>query len=112
MFYYCSSLQSIPALDCSKVTNMSGMFYGCASLKEIHIKNINADLELCWGLIAQIPDGHCPLEHDALVEIISNLMPQENPQTPSKTLTIGETLKAKLSTEEIKVATDKGWAIK
>lgn len=35
MFYNCSSLRKIPNLDTSKVTNMFGMFSGCSNLKQI-----------------------------------------------------------------------------
>ena len=32
MFYHCSSLTSVPTMDTSRVTNMAGMFDGCAAL--------------------------------------------------------------------------------
>ena len=35
MFYYCSKLTSVPSFDTSKVTSMSSMFYSCSNLTSV-----------------------------------------------------------------------------
>ena len=39
MFYGCSSLQSVPALNTANVTNMTNMFQGCSSLQSVPVLN-------------------------------------------------------------------------
>jgi surface protein len=58
MFNYCSSLQTIPLLDTSNVTNMSNMFDGCRSLQAIplldtsSVTNMNNMFSSCYSLQA------------------------------------------------------------
>ena len=99
MFYYCSSLATVPQFDTSKVTNMSSMFNGCSSLEAIHMININANLDI---------SASTKFTREALLEIIGNLKAQTS---GTKTLTMGSTNLAKLTDEDKKIATDKGWTL-
>ena len=98
MFYGCKQLTAIPQLDTSKVTGMHDMFYNCSAITEIHMKNmaVNFDIHYCTKM-----------EREALLEVINNLATV----TSTRTLTMGSTLKAKLTDDDIAIATAKGWTI-
>lgn len=96
LFYDCKSLVEVPGLDAGKADDMFNTFYGCTSLRRIHMINFNADFNIT----------DTALEHDALIEVISNLKPQEG---ETKKLTMGAEKLALLSDEEKAVATGKGW---
>lgn len=97
-FYYSSNLKEVGLFDTSNVTNMSGMFSSCTSLTEIHMKNMAVNFDIHWST---------KMEREALLEVINNLATV----TSTRTLTIGSTLKAKLTDDDIAIATAKGWTI-
>ena len=98
MFCYCPSLITVPQFDTSKVTDMGYMFYDCSAITEIHMKNMSVSFDL----------HHCiKMEREALLEVINNLATV----TSTRTLTMGSTLKAKLTDDDIAIATAKGWTI-
>lgn len=98
MFAYNSSLETIGSLDLSGVNDLTNAFTRCTSLKSIHCTH--------WRVSFDI-SASTQFETDDLVEIISNL----DPVTTSRTLTMGATNLAKLTDDQIKVATDKGWTL-
>lgn len=101
MFYGCSKLTQLDLnnFNTSKVTNMSEMFQYCNSLTDfIAPKNINANIGF----------NYCNnLSHDSLMSIVNNLATV----TTTRTLTLGSTNLAKLSSEEKAIATNKGWTL-
>ena len=98
MFEGCSSLITVPQFDTSKVTDMGYMFYDCSAITEIHMKNMSVSFDL----------HHCiKMGREALLEVINNLATV----TSTRTLTMGLTLKAKLTDDDIAIATAKGWTI-
>ena len=98
MFCYCPSLITVPQFDTSKVTDMGYMFYDCSAITEIHMKNMSVSFDL----------HHCiKMGREALLEVINNLATV----TSTRTLTMGLTLKAKLTDDDIAIATAKGWTI-
>ena len=99
MFFYCSNLTTVPLFDTSKVTSMNHMFYNCSNLETIHMININANLNI---------SASTKFTREALLEIIGNLKAQTS---GTKTLTMGSTNLAKLTDEDKKIATDKGWTL-
>ena len=99
MFNGCSSLTTVPKFDMSRVHYMLDMFKDCTSLETIHMININADLDI---------SASTKFTREALMEIIGNLKAQAS---GTKTLTMGETNLAKLTEEDKKIATDKGWTL-
>lgn len=99
MFNYCRELTTIPQFDVSSVVNMTNMFNECSSLEAIHMININANLDI---------HASTKFTRDALLEIIGNLKAQTS---GTKTLTMGSTNIAKLTDEDKKIATDKGWTL-
>ena len=99
MFYNCSKLTTVPRFDTSKVTNMSNMLSNCSNIKEIHMININANLNI---------HASTKFTREALLEIIGNLKAQTS---GTKTLTMGATNLAKLTDEDKAIATNKGWTL-
>ena len=116
MFYDCTSLTSIPQLDTSKVTNISDMFTGCSSLTTLGgLTNLGQaysttqsanyykyKLDLSMSI---------NLTHDSLMNIINNLYDIATKGCNPQQLVLGETNLAKLTAEEIAIATNKGWSV-
>ena len=99
MFRNCSSLTSIPLIDASSLMEVSLMFHACKSL---------TDLGGFAGLHAGIDLSHCPLTHDSIMNVINNAA--DVTEYPAR-LTLGSTNLAKITDEEIAVATNKGWTL-
>nr|DAT71062.1 MAG TPA: protein of unknown function DUF285 [Caudoviricetes sp.] len=97
-FNECSALTTIPALDVSNVTTFSHCFDRCTSLKSILMTGMAVSFDI---------SASTQFETDDLVTILNNLATI----TTSQTLTMGATNLAKLSDEQKKIATDKGWTL-
>ena len=98
MFSGCFSLTTIPQLDTSNVTNMVRMFTNCSSLTTIHMTGMKVSFGIFFST---------KFTRDALVEILNNL----SVVTSTTTLTMGSTNLAKLTDEDKKIATEKGWTL-
>ena len=104
MFNSCTSLTTIPQLDTSNVTDMVNMFYNCIDLKNLGgFKNLKVPLNLSSCVL---------LTHESLMNVINNLYDLTANGLNEKTLSIGSTNIAKLTADEIAIATNKGWTIK
>lgn len=100
VFYQCKSLVTIPELIFDGVTDISDAFRGCAKLETL----------ICGGSldINGLNLSDCTkLTHDSLMSVINCLAPTST----TLTATFGSTNLAKLSADEIKIATDKGWSL-
>lgn len=100
-FSSCPALTSLhlPAGFGQVATGLYNCFYGCAALTTI-TGNPN--------FVASLSLSPCPnLTHDSLMVVINGLQTVSTTQT----LTLGTTNLAKLTDEEKKVATDKGWTL-
>ena len=100
-FYYCSSLTTLVLPDGfgQNATKTSRCFYSCSALTTITGNpNFKVSIDL-----SRSPN----LTHDSLMVIINGLQTIETTQT----LTIGSTNLEKLSEEDKKVASDKGWTL-
>ena len=99
-FISCPNLVEIGAFDMGgvQVWGMGFDLAGSPKVKSIHCKH--------WKLSFNI-SASTAFEEADLVEIISNL----DEVTTTRTLTMGATNLAKLTDEEKKVATDKGWIL-
>ena len=102
IFSYSTNLKIIGEFDMSGVTSFlaegSRICLGSSNIKSIKCKH--------WRISFNISDSTAFEEAD-LVEIISNL----DTVTTTQTLTMGATNLAKLTDDEKKVATDKGWVL-
>ncbi len=97
MFQNCTSLVSVPQFDTSSATNISYMFRDCTALETCNLYGVKVNFDLSYSPLLTV---------DSLVYII------DNAQTVSKiTMTLGTTNLAKLTTEQIAVATGKGWTL-
>ncbi len=131
MFQYCSSLTTIPELDTSTGTNFRYMFYGCEKLK--HIGNIDVSKwnETSAYYCSSIFSSCKELEHVGITGVISSsgldlsastkldreslvafLNALVSKTSGTWTITIGSTNKAKLTDDELYIATSKGWQVK
>nr|DAH80675.1 MAG TPA: leucine-rich repeat protein [Caudoviricetes sp.] len=101
LFRECNSLTSLslPAGFGQNATSLSYCFRNCLSLVDI-IGNPNFKESLNLSPCTK-------LTHDSLMVVINGLQTV----TTAQTLTLGATNLAKLTDEEKKVATDKGWTL-
>ena len=126
MFEYCKKLTTIPQLDTSNGTNFYGMFFFCISLTSIPLLNMSSMSSTDWNNMfynctalenvtfeGTIPVrgnmsvfSSCPnLTVDSLMSFINALTNMNSSAT--YTITIGSTNLAKLTEEQIQIATDK-----
>lgn len=115
-FYDCNSLTDVPLLNASKATYMVNVFGGASKLTNFggfenlgqaysitQSANYNAyKLELQWNT---------NLTHDSLMNVINNLYDIKTKGCNSQQLVLGSTNLAKLTAEEIAIATEKGWTV-
>ena len=118
LFFYCSKLEKVPKLDASKVNNISLVFYKCSALTD------------CGGLIdlgkayTQKTNNYSnykldfhhstKLTHESLMNVINNLYDlnltydvANGGTLYTQSLQLGSTNMAKLTAEEIAMATSK-----
>lgn len=110
LFHRCNKLKSIPAFNFQGLptsykdfytnSQITGCMTDCTSLEEIHIKDIHYDFDISVST---------KFTREALVEIIGNL--RDMTGDSALTLKMGATNMAKLTTDDIAVATAKNWTI-
>lgn len=139
-FINCKSLESIPALNTSNATNVPGFFAECSSLKTIEelnwekATNVSSAFNNCTSLInlggfknlgqnystsssanayalALDLSASNKLTHDSLMNVINKVYDIATKGVATQKITIGSTNIAKLTAEEIAIATNKGWSI-
>ena len=101
MFNNCSSLTSLDLGDfnTSKVTNMTNMFNNCSNLKTI-IGNIN-------GILVSLDLRYLPLDNISAMVFINGLANVKS----TKQITFKSITYDTLSSEQIAIATSKGWSV-
>lgn len=116
MFFKCTSLTTVPMLDASKIINVYNMFNNCSSLVTLGgLKNLGMSYPTNW--IDNVSEATLNLSdsplltHDSLMNVINNLYDIKSKGVKPQTLKLGNTNKAKLTTEEIAIATNKGWNV-
>ena len=110
LFFQCSNLEVIPALNFQSISTNATSFNDissnngwirlCYNLREIHIVDIHYSINIT---------ASTAFTREALNEIIGNL--RDMTGSTALTLTMGATNLAKLTAEDIAVATDKNWTI-
>lgn len=117
MFHTCSSLTSVPELNASRVTNLNSMFSyithqltftlgGFTNIGEAYTKGTSANY-----YNYKIPIQNLNLTHDSLMNVINKLYDIATKGCNTQNLSIGSTNLAKLTAEEIAIATNKGWTV-
>ena len=106
MFYDCKSLTSIPLFDCGKVTSANSMLYGCKSLTDLGgFKDLK--VSITYGFLEQSTN----LTTESLMNVINNLYDLTANGLSGQTLKFGTTNLNKLTSDQIAVATNKGWTL-
>ena len=140
MFGVCKLIKTIPNINTSNVTNMGEMFYGCIVLETLpklncsNVERINDVLANCTKLqniggFENLGQAYKTtmaanyyyyklalsfsneLTHDSLMNVINNLYDIKSKGCNPQGLVLGSTNLAKLTSEEIAIATEKGWNV-
>lgn len=119
MFYGCLSLTNLDLsnFNASSVTKILYMFYNCQSLANITgcLQNLGQAYDTTKSAnysdyTLDLSDSRS-LTHDSLMNIINGLYDIATKGCNTQSLTIGSTNVAKLTAEEIAIATNKGWTV-
>ena len=116
MFSNCPNLTTIPQLNGEKLTSVAGTFGNCRSLENFNgIINLgqaylttqsanysNYKLDLSYSTL---------LTEQSIINILNNLYDIATLGVKSQQLILGSTNLAKLTEEEIAIATNKGWSV-
>ena len=119
MFFKCSSLTSLNLgnFNTSNVTDISYIFSQCSSLTNITgcLQNLgqayNTTESANYSSYTLYLLDSSKLTHDSLMNIINGLYDIATKGCNTQSLNIGSTNVAKLTAEEIAVATNKGWTV-
>lgn len=114
--YQCNSLLTIPKLDASKVTRLENMLYGCRVLTNLGgFENLGMAYETSqnanynnYTLRLSYSNN---ITHDSLMNVINNLYDIKTKGCNAQKLILGTTNINKLTSEEIAIATNKGWTV-
>ncbi len=136
MFYYCSSLSSldVSGWDVSACKSMSSMFYNCSALSSLDVSGwyMDACTSMSYmfyncsslssllggsqdkpsafgGVKVSLSVSNSPLDKASLLAVIKGLADLTG--KTQQTLELEATNKAKLTANEIKIATNKNWNI-
>ena len=116
MFNYCRKLTNIPKLNASNVTNVNDFVNNCLALKDFGgLENLgqaysttasanNSSYKL--GLSRSLQ-----LTEQSLINVLNNLYDIKTKGCNPQQLVVGSTNLAKLTAEEIAIATNKGWSV-
>lgn len=116
MFVDCTHLTTIPKLNTSKVKEISYAFLNCVALTTLggfenlgqaylttaNANNSNYTLDLHYATL---------LTHESLMNVINNLYDIGSAGVKTQKLIVGSTNLAKLTAEEIAIATEKGFSV-
>ena len=115
-FYTCTSLTDVPLLNASKATYMTQVLHGCSKLI-----NFGGFENLGQAYSTAQSANYSPykldlqyntsLTHDSLMNVINNLYDIKTKGCKTQQLLLGSVNLAKLTAEEIAIATEKGWTV-
>ena len=116
MFQYCQSLVTVPKLNASKVVMVSNMFGNCNNLTNLGgLENLGQAYDTTksanYSSYTLDLSGSNKLTHDSLMNVINNLYDIKSKGCNPQSLVLGSTNLAKLSSEEVAIATEKGWNV-
>lgn len=115
-FYDCINLKTIPQLNFSKAENINGMFNqntnlinlgGFLNLGQAYLTTQSANYSKYTLMI----NSSTLLTHDSLMNVINNLYDIATKGCNAQQLYLSSTNLAKLTAEEIAIATNKGWSV-
>lgn len=116
MFRYCRKLKTIPELNCSNIGNINSMCEQC-----LELTNFGGLENLGMAYLTTMPANYLNyklslnnsdnLTHTSLMNVINNLYDIATKGCKAQSLQLGATNIAKLTEEEIAIATSKGWTV-
>lgn len=115
-FYVCSNLQTINKLDGSSLINISAMFSSCPKLANFGgIENLGKSYLTSASnnyMYYKLDLSDCTLlTHNSLMNVINGLYDIATKGCNTQQLVLGSTNLAKLTAEEIAIATSRGWSV-
>ena len=116
MFYSCQHLSNIPKLNASNVINVNNFVYDCRRLKDFGgLENLGQAYLTTQSAnhSSYKLDLHSSnwLTEQSLINVLTNLYDIKSKGCKAQTCSIGTTNIAKLTAEEIAIATEKGWTV-
>lgn len=116
MFYSCRALIDLQELNCQKVINVSNMFNSASKLANLGgLKNLGqaylTTAAANYNNYTLNLSSCSQLTHDSLMNVINNLYDIAAKGCNTQKLVLGSTNIAKLTAEEIAIATDKGFSV-
>ena len=116
MFYYCRKLSNIPKLNASNAINVYNVFYECRSLTDFGgLENLGQaylttqSANYSYYKLDLSQSGR--LTEQSLINVLNNLYDIKTKGCNPQQLVVGSTNLAKLTAEEIAIATNKGWSV-
>ena len=116
MFQYCPNLVTVPKLNASKVVVIANMFGNCNNLTNLGgLENLGQAYDTTksanYSTYKLDLSTSKKLTHDSLMNVINNLYDIKSKGCNPQSLVLGSTNLAKLTSEEIAIATEKGWNV-
>ena len=116
LFGYCSFLQKIPKLNFENLTSIRSICNYCTSLEIVGgFENLGKAYDPTYGanvLFYGLDLSYSKkLTHESLMNVINNLYDIASKGVKPQKLVLGSTNLAKLTAEEIQIATDKGFSV-
>lgn len=116
MFSQCRGLTTVPELNLGKATNIANMFGYCGSLTTLGaLKDLGKAYQTSksqnYSSYTLNLSSSTLLTHESLMNVINGLYDIASLGVKPQTLNLGATNLAKLTAEEIAIATNKGWTV-
>ena len=116
MFQYSQNLITVPKLNASKVINVTNMFGNCSNLTNLGgLENLGQAYDTTksanYSSYKLDLSSSNKLTHDSLMNVINNLYDIKSKGCNPQSLVLGSTNLAKLTAEEIAIATEKGFSV-
>ena len=116
MFQYCQNLITVPKLNASKVVIIANIFGNCNNLTNLGgLENLGQAYDTTksanYSSYTLYLSTSNKLTHDSLMNVINNLYDIKSKGCNAQSLVLGSTNLAKLTAEEVAIATNKGWTV-
>ena len=116
MFYYCRKLSNIPKLNASNAINVYNVFYECRLLTDVGgLENLGQaylttqSANYSYYKLDLSQSGR--LTEQSLINVLNNLYDIKTKGCNTQQVVLGSNNLAKLTAEEIAIATEKGWTV-
>ena len=115
-WYNCYDLTTIPELNFNNANSINRLLYSCSSLKDLGGflnlgQNYSTTLPVNYSAYTLDLNASTKLTHDSLMNVINKLYDIKTKGCKAQKLTLGTDNMAKLTAEEIAIATNKGWTV-